>query len=195
MSRARVIATAPGGPRRPAGVILLALLLGLALGAIALMAAVDSWALASRRDREQQLLFAGDQYRQALMRYYFAAPGGTPRVLPPSLEALLEDDRYPVPLRHLRRLYPDPITGTPEWGELRDGDRIAGVYSLSEAEPVKRAGFPPAYDSFSGRGRYRDWVFAVAIPRHGITLPPPAAGTPTRTTPPPPTRPTRAKAS
>ena len=177
------------------GVILMALLIGLALSGIALMAAVDVWTIARQREREQELLFVGDQYRQAIRRYYYAAPSGTPRMLPASIAALLEDDRYPVPVRHLRRPYPDPVTGNAEWGVLRDGDRITGVYSLSEAPPLKLAGFAPAYESFAGQTRYRDWVFAFAVPRRGGFQPPPAPGAPAADTPPPPSRPVRGKST
>jgi type II secretory pathway pseudopilin PulG len=147
---------------RARGVVLLALLLALALGAIAIMAAAEVWSMARRRAQEQELLFAGGQYRQAIQRYYFGAPPGALRTLPLSLEDLLEDDRFPTPVRHLRRLYPDPITGSSEWGVLRAGGRIAGVHSLSDKEPVKRAGFAPSEQHFSERASYRDWVFAVS---------------------------------
>lgn len=146
--------------RHDHGVMLLALLISLALSGIALMGAVDVWTLQRQREREQQLLYAGDQYRQAIRRYYYAAPAGTPRTLPISLELLLEDDRYPIPVRHLRRLYPDPITGQAEWGLLRAGDRIDGVYSMSEARPVKQAGFSAADENFTGRSRYKEWGFS-----------------------------------
>ena len=154
------------------GVVLLALLLALALLGIGLMAAVDVWAVTRQREREQELLFVGDQYRQAIQRYYYAAPPGTARVLPASLNDLLEDDRYPVPVHHLRRPYPDPITGSPEWGLVRAGERIAAVYSLSEAKPLKQAGFPAAYQFFADKASYRDWVFAfVGARRPGNEVP------------------------
>lgn len=140
--------------------MLLALLIGLALSSITLMAAVDIWTVQRQREKEQDLLFVGDQYRQAIQRYYFAAPPGTPRVLPLRLADLLEDDRYPMPVRHLRRLYPDPVTGQADWGEMRIDDRIAGVYSLSEQPPIKQVGFPRMYRDFADRTQYREWVFA-----------------------------------
>lgn len=157
---------------------MLALLLGLALGGIALMAAVDVWSLARQRIREQELLFVGDQYRRAIQRYYFGAPRGTGRVLPTSLEDLLEDNRYPVPVRHLRRLYPDPITGSAEWGVLRVGQRVAGVYSLSEKQPVKRTGFAPGYEQFGDKAAYRDWVFGVSPSGEPLTVMPPKSTAP-----------------
>ena len=165
-----------GGARtgkRVAGVVLLALLLALAIGAIGLIVATDVWSLARQHEQEQELLFAGDQYRQAIQRYYAGAPPDTGPVLPARLEDLLEDKRYPVPIRHLRRLYADPITGSSEWGALRVGERIAGVYSLSGKEPLKQAGFAPRYEQFRGKSAYREWVFGIASsPRTTVIKPP-----------------------
>jgi type II secretory pathway pseudopilin PulG len=172
------------------GVVLLTMLLLLALGAIGLMAAADVWSLTRQRDREVQLLFVGDQYRQAIQRYYYAAPPGGGRSLPETLDALLEDARYPIPIHHLRRLYPDPITGSTEWGLLRTGDRISGVYSLSEAEPIKKTGFPSAYQFFHDKTSYRDWVFAFVGPRRSGVVTPNAPAAPAASGIPPST-PTR----
>jgi type II secretory pathway pseudopilin PulG len=168
------------------GVVLLALLLALGLFAIGLMATVDVWSMARQREREKELLFVGDQYRQAIQRYYVAAPRGGQRGYPPSLDVLLEDDRFPTPVHHLRRAYPDPITGKPEWGLLKAGDRIVGVYSLSEAAPIKQAGFSPAHQAFKDATSYKDWIFAYVPPRRGAGVPAtPASGarptTPART--------------
>ncbi|MDR3370145.1 type II secretion system protein [Rhodoferax sp.] len=141
------------------GFLLMGILVIMVLAGIALMAAVEFWTVQRQREREQQLLFVGDAYRQAIRHYYFGAPPGSPRKLPTSLNALLDDDRYPMPVHHLRRLYPDPITGKTEWGELRVGDVIAGVFSLSEVHPIKQAGFSLADASFDGKTSYRDWEF------------------------------------
>ena len=143
------------------GVVLLALLLTLALGAIASMAAADVWALSRQRDRETQLLYVGDQYRLAIRRYYFAT---SPRVFPASFDELLEDKRFPIPVRHLRKLYPDPITGAAEWGAVRVADRITGIYSLSEQQPIKQANFEAVNAQFAGKTSYRDWQFIVVLP-------------------------------
>jgi type II secretory pathway pseudopilin PulG len=165
------------------GIVLLALLIALALFAVGLMNAVDVWSMSRLRDREKELLFVGDQYRQAIQRYYSAAPSGGQRGYPPSLEVLLEDDRFAIPAHHLRRAYPDPITGKAEWGLLKAGDRIVGVYSLSEAEPIKKAGFSPAHQAFKDATSYKDWVFAY-VPRRGVIVPAtPASGAPAATPP------------
>ena len=160
------------------GFVLLAALIVLALLAIGLMASVDVWSLSRQREREQELLFVGDQYREAIRRYYLAAPSGGARSLPTSLAVLLDDDRFPLPVHHLRRAYPDPMTGSTEWGLTRAGDLIIGVYSLSEKHPVKQANFAPGYLQFSEAQSYRDWIFAFQIPR-GRRVPsarPPASG-------------------
>lgn len=147
---------APGNQR---GVVLLSILLGLALSAICAMAAMDCWAVTKRRERELDLLFIGDQYRSAIRRYYFAAPPGRARTLPTSLEELLEDHRFPIPMCHLRRIYVDPLTGNAEWGLHRIGPAIVGVYSLSTLAPIKQSGFAPTNRLFDGKERYVDWVF------------------------------------
>lgn len=155
--------------RASRGVVLLALLLAIALLGIGLMTAVDVWSLSRQRERERELLFVGDQYRQAIRRYYLAAQSLGARALPPSLNVLLDDDRFPIPVHHLRRAYPDPITGNPDWGLLRIGDRIIGVYSLGEGRPIKQAGFSPADKNFDDAASYRDWVFAFQLPRRRLT--------------------------
>jgi type II secretory pathway pseudopilin PulG len=148
--------------RRQRGIVLMGLLLVMALGGIALMAAADSWTLQRQRERERQLLFAGDAYREAIRHYYFGAPRGTPRTLPKSLDVLLQDDRFPNPVHHLRRLYPDPISGQAEWGERRFGDFLVGVYSQSDLRPIKQAGFSAVDAGFEGKESYKEWAFDFA---------------------------------
>ncbi len=66
-------------------------------------------------------------------------------------------------MRHLRRLYPDPITGKDEWGLVKaDDGGIAGVYSTSEAAPLKTGGFAVRDASFEGKTKYADWQFVFA---------------------------------
>jgi type II secretory pathway pseudopilin PulG len=164
------------------GVLLIGLLIALAIGSIALMAGVDLWSSYRTRERETQLLFVGDQYRRAIRSYYFAAPSGTPRVLPQSFAELLHDDRYALPLRHLRRIYPDPVTGNPDWGELRVDGRLSAVFSLSEQKPMKQAGFAPLYENFAEQDHYKGWVFGfVSPPRSASVATAPSTPVPERT--------------
>jgi len=63
--------------------------------------------------------------------------------------------------RHLRKLYADLITGKASWGIVyaNDGNRIIGIYSLSEeAVTVKRAVMPGIAGQDQARS-YRDWKF------------------------------------
>lgn len=153
----------PAPTPRAQGVVLLTLLIALALMGLALLAASENTATAGQRSREQELLFVGDQYRQAIERFYFAAPPGTPRLLPSSVEQLLLDDRYPQPVQHLRRAYPDPFTGEPlMW--VRQGERLMGVHSAARAAPLMRANFKPPYGSFSAATELSQWVFVFRPP-------------------------------
>jgi hypothetical protein len=81
-----------------------------------------------------------------------------------SVDDLLEDKRFPVPLHHLRRAYPDPMTGKNDWLFLRYGDRIFGIYSGSTAAPVKHANFPRRYADFVDAKTYGDWQFFYRPP-------------------------------
>jgi type II secretory pathway pseudopilin PulG len=145
--------------RRQAGFTLLgALLLVAALGGG--LAAYGELAVhAAQREKEQELLFVGNQFRRAIASYYEKSPGA--KRLPRSLEELVEDKRFPTPQRHLRRLYADPVTGKAQWGVIPGPDGgIMGVHSLSEARPIKDGGFAARDRIFEGSGRYADWHFS-----------------------------------
>jgi type II secretory pathway pseudopilin PulG len=147
------------------GIVLLALLLTLALMAVALMGAVEVWSVERQRETEVDLLYVGDQYRKAIEHYYYATPGAA-KVLPASIDDLIEDQRFPVPMRHLRRVYSDPLTGEP-FDLLRTGDRINGVASGSTKSTIKRSGFAPAYRGFEGLETYNQWKFFFRPPAFG----------------------------
>ncbi len=145
---------------RPRGFTYIGLLLAVALAGVALAAAGTLWSTETQREREADLLFAGDQYRRAITAYYETVPAGQARRFPQTLEDLLQDKRWPTNRRHLRRLYVDPITGTREWGIVRGpGETITGVYSLSTAKPLKRANFPKDYQQFTDAKAYSEWRF------------------------------------
>ena len=113
---------------------------------------------AAQREKEAELLFRGNQYRQAIEAYY-----KKDKQYPRKLEELLEDRRSPNPAHHLRRLYPDPITGRAEWGLMEaPGGGIMGVYSKSEDAPVKTGNFSLANKTFADAKRYTDWQFFYA---------------------------------
>ena len=148
------------------GLVLLALLIFLSLAGLATALGAEGWATVRKRERETELLFVGDQYRRAIESYWRAGSGRA-RTLPPSLEVLLADDRFPTPVRHLRRLYPDPLTGE-GFSPVRLGGAIVGVQSISKDAPLKTANFPLRYRQFEGSISYEQWQFVFVPPRMSL---------------------------
>jgi type II secretory pathway pseudopilin PulG len=149
------------------------MLLGLGLAG-----ASEVWSVASHRARERELLWVGNQYARALKSYYMQSPGA--RQYPSRLDELLEDRRFPMPRRHLRQLYPDPVARSAEWGLILNAEgRIGGIRSVSEEAPMKQAGFPPKWEEFEGRTRYSDWRFVADINLLEVMKPTPGTQVPT----------------
>lgn len=151
----------PRQRRQQSGVVLLVILLFVLMTTMAAGTMVQMAQTQTQREKEEQLLFVGDQYRRAIASYYNTMPPGSTRSLPSSLDALLSDQRFPTPVQHLRRIYEDPMTGTVEWGLVMERGGIAGVYSRSEKGPFKTSGFAPLYKSFEGKSSYADWKFVI----------------------------------
>jgi type II secretory pathway pseudopilin PulG len=153
----------PRRQQRQLGFSYLLVLFMIALAGIALAAAGTLWSAESRREKEKELLFAGEQYRQALRNYYLMTPG-EPKTYPKTLEELILDTRHPVIVRHLRKLYTDPVTRSTEWGLIRDPatQGIMGVYSLSPERPIKQKGFDAKHIAFDDADQYSDWRFEIA---------------------------------
>jgi len=144
---------------REGGFTYLVLLAVVAAMGILLATAGEVWHMTLKREKEQELLFVGDQFRRAFNLYALNTPGNGSRY-PQSLEALLKDPRYPGIQRYLRKIYADPITGSAKWGLIKGPNgEIFGVHSLSEDEPVKKSGFRLADAKFEDRKKYSDWVF------------------------------------
>jgi type II secretory pathway pseudopilin PulG len=132
------------------------------------------WHTAALREREAELLHVGNEYRKAIERYYLAGP----RQYPKNLSDLIKDPRLPGTVRHLRRIYPDPITAGAEWGLVKAPDGgFAGVYSLSEASPLKISGFAVRDAAFESKTKYSDWqfIYAPALAAAATPAPKPAA--------------------
>jgi len=160
---------------RDSGFTYVWLLVLLAIMAIGLAAIGELASTEAKREREAQLLFAGNQIAAAIVAYRASSPGAPQ--YPQKLEDMLADNRYPSIRRYLRRVYPDPMTGRPDWGVVRGpGGGIVGVYSQSTARPLKIANFPPEYESFAGATSYAEWRFLPAA--GGAATKPPAPGSP-----------------
>jgi type II secretory pathway pseudopilin PulG len=147
--------------RRERGFTYLAVLVLVVLMGIALASAGEVWHTTQQREKEQELLFIGHQFRLALKRYADHTPGKSRRA-PLHLEELLKDPRHPDIRRYLRKIYPDPVTGRPEWGLITGpAGEIVGVHSLSDGEPLKKGNFDLVDKHFEGSMKYSDWVFMV----------------------------------
>jgi type II secretory pathway pseudopilin PulG len=146
--------------RKQRGFTYLAFMLFVALLGAGLAAYGELASHAAQREKEAELLFRGEQYRDAIASYYKKE-----QRYPKALQELLEDKRYPMPVRHLRKLYRDPITGEEEWGLVEaPGGGVMGVFSRSEQEPVKSGNFSPKNQEFADQQRYADWKFVHSPP-------------------------------
>ena len=157
------------------GFTYMAMLAAIVIIGIVLSATGKYWSQITQREKEEELLFRGEQYRLAIERYYLSIPGR--QQLPPSIEELLKDSRTVSGKRYLRRQYKDPITGE-DFALIRDqtkGNAITGVHSTSERSPIKQSMFPDPYQEFTGKQSYSEWLFVFTVPQ-------PATGVVTGTT-------------
>lgn len=130
---------------------------------LSLTAAVEIDATNVQREREKELLAIGRQFRVAIGRYYENQLTSGRREYPAELADLLQDKRVAGIKRHLRQVFVDPMTGKSEWGLIRIGGRIVGVYSLSERQPIKQDGFEADNANLRGKTKYSDWVFTYPV--------------------------------
>ena len=143
---------------REAGFTYIGLMFAIAIAGIALAGIGVLWQMESRREKEKELLFVGEEYRRAIGSYFSKSPGGDTQ-FPQKLEDLLLDTRFPNPVRHLRRLYREPMNPDGQWELIRQQGRIIGVASRSQEVPIKIAGFSPDQEDFEGAVSYSEWRF------------------------------------
>jgi type II secretory pathway pseudopilin PulG len=142
------------------GFTYLGFLLFVALSGAGLVAYSEVASHTAQREKEAELLFRGEQYRDAIASYYKKE-----QRYPKALAELLEDKRYPMPVRHLRRLYRDPVTGEDEWGLVEaPGGGVMGVFSRSAEPPIKSGNFSARNLEFGEAATYADWKFIHTPP-------------------------------
>ena len=150
------------GRRTQAGFTYLGLMLVIAAMGAVLGATAQVWATVVQREKEVELLFIGNQFRKALMAYAGGARNPNERT-PRTLNDLLKDPRHADNRRYLRQIYIDPMTGKREWGLQKDTKGgIVGIFSLSEAKPLKVASFAKRDRDFEGKAKYSQWIFLPA---------------------------------
>ena len=113
---------------RPSGTTLLILLVIISFLTVALLVALPVWTTEIQREREEELVFRGGQYVEAIRLFQKKNPGTFPR----DLKELLKQ-------RCLRRLYPDPMTKDGRWNILLD---LGGAAGPVEPPSRRRAGQP-----------------------------------------------------
>ena len=109
----------PGASSREGGYALAVLLVSIAVMGILMSMAMPVWKTAIQREREEELIFRGEQYARAVGLFQRKAAGA----FPPSVDLLVEQ-------RFLRRKYKDPIV---------NGD-FQVLYANSAAQPGQRPG-------------------------------------------------------
>lgn len=143
------------------GATYLAVLMVVMIAGIMLGITGQGWQNVIQREREEELLFRGNQIQEALNRWHHPAGGHQVATPLSDLKHLLQDPRTAGTVRHLRRLYQDPITGG-DWQLIHEAGRgIVGVCSPSTRHTLKRDNFPEAQKQFAGKERYNEWKFMV----------------------------------
>lgn len=136
--------------RRESGYALLVVLLLGALVLLSLSVAVPRLLTQGQREKEEELIFRGEQYKRAI-GLFFKKIGRYPN----SIEELLETND----LAFLRRAWPDPMTEEGEWHFIRVGPNGELIGSVREVLPGEGAGEQtddedqedqPATEDFSG---------------------------------------------
>jgi type II secretory pathway pseudopilin PulG len=163
------------GQGRQEGYAMAALLVAMSIMAVMMTVAMPVWSRIAQREKEEELVFRGEQYARAigLFQRKFA------NAVPPSIDVLVDQ-------KFLRRKYKDPITGadfvpiipgaqqaqqaqTPSTG-ARPGPQtqpprpiapgsqaggVLGVTSRSTAQSIRL---------YKGRNHYNEWQFVYAPP-------------------------------
>lgn len=128
---------------------------------IALAAVGPLWAEEAKREREAELLRIGQLYAEAIARYHRMSPGSVKRY-PTELGQLLTDTRFVGTVRHLRTLYPDPMTRGQPWTLMRASDGgIQGVASQSAELPLRVTAVQVGAVRLAAAQRYSDWRFVT----------------------------------
>jgi type II secretory pathway pseudopilin PulG len=151
---------------RADGYAMAALLVAIAVMAVAMTVALPVWRQAVQREKEEELVFRGQQYIRALQLYqrkYAAA-------YPPDIDLLVKQ-------KFLRQKYRDPMVADGEFEVLYQGSQLRlnpGQFLSAGPEGQRQgpgqAGSAPAltFDSRSGAITQGTPVTGVAGPRGGV---------------------------
>jgi type II secretory pathway pseudopilin PulG len=140
------------------GFTYIGILIFMAIAGIAMAGTGHVWQQQKQRMNEKYLLEIGEQYRLAIGRFYESTPGVI-KQYPTSLEQLLEDRRFPVIKRHLRKPFYDPFYPTEPVKLVLVNQQIVGVYSQSKKAPIRKTQFNEWQKDFQKAKQYSEWRF------------------------------------
>lgn len=143
--------------RAPSGFTYLMLLWWVAIGSVMLAALGQQWSMERRRQREVEMVYRAQAIAAAMASYHALPVAGQGPSWPQRLEDLLEDRRSGVLKRHLRRVWPDPLTADGAWGLMPAASEphagYSGVYSLAKGTPLRAP---------VGVSHYGEWRFEAS---------------------------------
>jgi hypothetical protein len=113
------------------GALLIILMVGVAVTMVGLAVAFQTWSTIWRRDNEEELIFRGKQYVEAI-RAYRVEQGK----LPLNLEELMKPG--PRQVRYIRKLFKDPMKKNAKWGLLYAVPGSKAIYDPVVAERAKK---------------------------------------------------------
>jgi hypothetical protein len=105
----------PAATRTRRGYLIIMLMMAVFVITLGLLVAVPVWQTEVQREKEEELIFRGRQYAEAVRIYLLK----NPNQYPSSLEDLLEE-------KCIRRLYRDPLGPNGEWDVILATGRAGG---------------------------------------------------------------------
>jgi type II secretory pathway pseudopilin PulG len=143
-----VTVRAPRPRHGEAGFNLVILMMAVTVMMILVAAALPAWSNAVRRDKEEELIFRGLQYAEA-MRVFQQRFGTLPSRL---------DDLVKTEPRSIRQLFPDPMTGKVDWVVIRanapadtqGGQSLGGEVGVDDGREPEEGGEAEASGGLDG---------------------------------------------
>ena len=108
----------------PKGYVLIILLVAIFVMSIGLLVAVPVWETQIQREKEEELIFRGKQYVEAVRLFQTKYPGSFPK----SFDELVEE-------KCIRKLFPDPMVESGEWNIIMP---YSGVSARQKGEAAQK---------------------------------------------------------